>query len=157
MVTWGSSRRPHALLSGLSAEICERRTLSWGWRRSWIVIVTSPIPGLVLVWLVWWVCSVVIIPIVAVIQVVSSFERSILSEVVKVLIIWLEISNSKRSWGWHHSPNIILPSNPIPRSVGRSTSLVVILGERNLFLDCGFILQLLDSWLLHPVSSPSNN
>ena len=135
--------------SGLSAEICERWILSWRWRRSWIVTITSPIPGLVVVWLVWWICSVVIIPIIVVVWVVPSFERLVLSEVVRILITWPEISPSKWSWGCHHRPITVVPTSPIPKSVGRSTSLVVILGERNLFLCCGFILQLLDFFIPH--------
>ena len=43
-------------------------------------------------------CSpVVIVPNIAVVRIVSLLERSILTEVVRVLITWPEISSSKRS------------------------------------------------------------
>ena len=139
--------------SGLSTEIRERWILSWRWRRSWIVIVTSPIPGLILVWLVWWSRCVVIVSIIIVISIISSLGRSMWLEVVRILIIWPEISSSKWSWGWHHSSIIVVPSSPIPRSVGRSSSLVVIVGECNLFLCCSFILQLLELFILYLLST----
>ena len=145
MVRWIRSR--------LSTELCEGWILSWRWRRSGIVIVTSPIPRLVLVWLVWWSCSVVIVSIINVIRKVSSLGRSILSKVVRILITWPEISSKKWSLGWHHSPITISPTGSIPRSVGGSSSLLVILGERNLLLCCGFNLQLLDFFIPHLLSA----
>ena len=98
-------------------------------------------------WLVWWDRSVVIVSIIIVIRIISSLGRSMLSGVVRILITWPEISSSKWLWGWHHNPNIVISSSPIPRCVGRSSSLVVILGECNLFLCCSFILQLLDLFI----------
>ena len=137
--------------SGLSAGIRKRWILSWRWRRSWLV--TSPIPGLVLVSLVWWSRFVIFVSINVVIWTLPSLRGSISTEVVITLIIWWNFSSCVRLGGWHHSPIIIDPGNPIPRSVGRSTSFVVVMGERNFFLSSGFIQQLLDVFVSYLLSA----
>ena len=111
MVRWIRSR--------LSMEIHEGWILSWRWRQSGVVIVTSPISRLILVRLIWWYRTVVIVSIIVVIRVISSLEGFILSEVARTLITWPEISSGKGSWGWHHSPSNIVPCSPIPRVNGR--------------------------------------
>ena len=72
--------------SRLTAEIGEGWIKSLRWRRSWIVMVTSPVPGMVLVSLVWWSCFVIIVSTIIVVRVVLLLKGLIPTEVIKTLI-----------------------------------------------------------------------
>ena len=59
--------------------------------------------------------------------------------------------------GWLHSRIIIVPTSPIHRSVGGSTSLIVVMGESNLFLGCSFVLQYLDFLISYLLSAETGS